>query len=976
MHVTITNLYQAKGDADKQIKMINLERHFLGWDAPATVKVRDFLLPQELAGPVELGRDLIVVPTRQAGRRLREALAIYCFSQKTAPLSLRTVTPPFLLQPEDDSGNIAGLLEMAAVWADILMKVDLSRCGGLFPSHVPSQDFLWALHTGEMIKGLRDTLTDGGYSITAVYEEFGDILEEIQRWYDLAELESAYLERLSQIGLKDPIAEMLRYVKSTEPPKGVERIVIAAVPDPTPLMIQKLEQLSSQIPIVILIHAPESLSDCFDAWGRPLPAKWRERQIDIPDPDSNILLSGSPRSQSRKVLELIAGETGRFGPADVALGAPDGEVIPFLETDMAGAGLVPFNPAGKSTDQHPLSQLLRAFRDLLSDGDYPAVSAFLRNSDVLDYLQQKNHILPDRLLQELDTYQNEHLPQSLDDMVRVFKQSSTAEARRKEFPNLTEAIGFLEEQVHGFDAADVDSSLRSFLQTIYEFRTVDNRKPQDSEFATVAGMIDDALHLMAESPLAGLNLDREGMLEMLLWHLSGQRYYPEPEDAVIDLEGWLELPWNDAPFMIVTGMNDGSVPYSRPDDIFLPDTLRRQLKLRYDDDRLATDAYLMTALIESRREQGRVCFISGKTGSTGDVLKPSRLLFQCSDAELPHRAQRLFGTPPEVLDSYPSSISFLLEAAPPPDIPAYRLEMKSISVTAFRDYLDCPFRFYLKRMLDMEELDDQKIELDALDFGTLVHDVLYQMACDEEMRQCENVARLQDFLCAGAEEWIKDRLGSSPPLQVEAQIESAKQRLCRAAHVQAGLVRQGWEMINWEMKNEGEMEGMIIRGKIDRIDRHRQTGRVRVLDYKTSEKASKPEEVHFGPLSKDREWLEYTTVEVSGRQRRWADLQLPLYAILLSSSQELQEPFELGYFNLPRAINDTGVVLWEDFSADMLGSADRCARGVINDIRNRRFWPPSPKTWHDDFEKLFVSYPALCINAESFEVFMNQGRMI
>ncbi len=952
------------------------ERHFLGWDAPATVKLREFLLPPELSGPVELARDLIVVPTQQAGRRLREALATHCSSQKTALLSLRVVTPAFFLQPNDKSGTMAEPLEVAAVWAHVLMKANLSRYGGLFPSRTPSQDFTWALHTGEMIEGLRGTLADGGYSIAAVYNELKDILEERERWRDLAELESMYLERLNAIGLKDPCAEMLQYVKSPEPPRGVERIVVAAVPDPTPLMVQKLERLSPLLPIVVLVHAPETLADYFDAWGRPVPAKWQERHIDIPSPDTNIVLSGSPRSQSRKVLELIAREAGHFGPADVAIGSPDSEVIPFLETDLAGAGLVPFNPAGRLTDQHPLSQLLRAFRDLNNEGDYPSVSAFIRNSDFLDYLQKKNHILPNRVLEELDSYQNKHLPQSLDDMVRAFAPSTTKSARHKEFPNLASAIAFIEEQLRGFDARDVDSSLRSFLQAIYEFRTINTSEPRDSEFAAVAGMIDTALHRMADSPLAELRLDKESILEMLLWHLSQQLYYPEPEDAIIDLEGWLELSWNDAPFLIVTGMNDGSVPSSRPADIFLPDTLRRQLNLRHDDDRLARDAYLMTALIESRREQGRVCFIAGKTSGSGDVLKPSRLLFQCNDSELPGRAERLFGTPPEAPASYPSSISFRLEAVPPPDVPAHKLELKRISVTTFKEYLDCPFRFYLKHMLDMEALDDQKAELDALDFGSLVHDVLYEMAGNERMRQCEDISLLQDFLCARATDWIRNRLGSSPPLQVEAQIESARQRLRQAAQVQVGLVKQGWQITSWEMKVEGDIEGVLVRGKIDRIDRHRQTGRIRIMDYKTSEKAGKPEDAHLGSLSKDREWPEYARVEVSGREKRWTDLQLPLYAMLLSSDPGLPEPFELGYFNLPKALNDTGVVLWNNFSQALLESANACARGVINDIKSRRFWPPSPKTWHDEFESLFTADPALCVNAESFELFLNRGRLI
>jgi ATP-dependent helicase/nuclease subunit B len=953
---------------------MSIELRFLGWDAPATVKVREFLLPQEPSSLVDLAKDLIVVPTRQAGRRLREALALHCASQKTALLSLRVVTPAFFLRPEDESGTVAAPLEVAAVWADVLMKADLTRYGGLFPARAPSQDFVWALRTGEMIEGLRNTLADGGYRIADVYRDFGSLLEEKERWQDLADLETTYLERLGAHGLKDPCVDMLRHAEDPEPPRRIERIVVAAVPDPTPLMVQKLERLAPRIPIVVLIHAPETLADCFDGWGRPLPAKWRERRIDVPDPDANIVLSGSPWSQSQKVLELMAQEAGRFGPADVALGVPDEEIIPFLETDLAGAGLVPFNPAGKSADQHPLSQLLQAFRDLRSEGDYPAVSAFMRNADFLDYLQKKHRILPSRVLEELDNYQNDHLPQSLDEMIRAFTQPAAVSPRHAEYANLGKAIGVMAEQVRGFDAADVDGSLRTLLQTVYEFRTLDARRPEDSDFAEVAEDIDKALRCFSQGAMTALGMDKERALELLLWYLGKQKYYPEPEEAIIDLEGWLELPWNDAPFLIVTGMNDGKVPDSRPSDVFLPDTLRRQLNLRHDEDRLARDAYLMTALIESRRGQGRVCFTIGKTGAIGDVLKPSRLLFQCSDAELPRRAERLFGAPAEARVGHPSTISFRLEAVPPPDVPARKLELKRISVTTFRDYLECPFRFYLKRVLDMEALDDQKIELDALDFGSLVHDTLHEMALNEEMRRCEDVARLQDFLCARAAEWVTDRLGASPPLRVEVQIESARQRLRQAAKVQVGLVRQGWEIVRREMEIEGEMEGVLVRGKIDRIDRHRQTGKIRVLDYKTSEKAGTPEESHLGSLPKDREWPEYAKVEVAGRQRRWIDLQLPLYAILLSSDRELRGPFDLGYFNLPKALDDTGVVLWDNPSAALLDSASACARGVISDIKSRRFWPPAQKPKYDDFDSLFAADPALCVNAEAFEAFLNKGK--
>ena len=77
-----------------------VERHFLGWDTPVTTKVQEFLLPSTLSGPVDLENQLIVVPTRQAGRRLREGLAMHCAEQNTALLSARVVTSAFFLYPE------------------------------------------------------------------------------------------------------------------------------------------------------------------------------------------------------------------------------------------------------------------------------------------------------------------------------------------------------------------------------------------------------------------------------------------------------------------------------------------------------------------------------------------------------------------------------------------------------------------------------------------------------------------------------------------------------------------------------------------------------------------------------------------------------------------------------------------------------------------------------------------------------------
>jgi len=948
-----------------------VERVFLGWDAPITVKMREFLLPQQFYGTVDLEKELIVVPTRQAGRRLREALALHCARQNAALLSPRVVTPTFFLLSENEPVNVANQTEVAAVWADVLMKADLNEYSNFFPAHAQEQNFAWAMHTGEIMQKLRETLVDGGYRIADVYRDFGSILEELERWQDMAKLEATYLAQLEKLGLQDPCELVIKRSESPELPAGIERIVIAAVPDPTPRMLYALEHLSAQVAIVILVHAPESLADYFDDRGRTVAEKWSDAPIDIPNAERNIFLTGSPVSQSRKVMEIMAEEAGRFAPGDIAIGVPDSGVTTYVAAELADRGMTTFDPAGKSAGEHPLYRLLDAFRALVNEDTYQAFSAFLRHADVLNYLEMKFNISARWLLDELDDFQNQYMPLGMQDITCRFTQGSTAgRTGRREFASLGKAVMFIKNLANSFRKDDLDSAVRSLLQTIYEVRMVNPNYPDDEEFITVAQLVDSILHELASEAIGTLGIEKKYALELLLQRLKAQHYYLERKGAVIDLEGWLELPWNDAPFLIVTGMNDGFVPDGRLSDVFLPDSLRRQLGLRHDADRIARDAYLMQGLIESRKNDGSVCFMVNKISSNGDPLKPSRLLFRCSDAELPQRARQLFGDPDDIQDNYPPTISFLLEASPPADVSAGKLDLKRMSVTRFRDYLGCPFRFYLKNILGMEPLDDEKGEMDALDFGSLIHDVLKEMANDNQMHWRGSALELRNFLYAEAENWVTKRFGKSPPLQIRIQLDAAQQRLGAAAQVQVNLVREGWEILNSEMRMETELDGMVITGKIDRIDRHRETGHIRILDYKTSDKADSPFEAHLISASKDT--ADYIKIDINGKVKRWVDLQLPLYKMLLPDKAEYQGQVELGYFNLPKAVSDTDVAIWNGFSDELMKSAANCTRSIINLVQNRIFWPPSSRVQFDDFESLFHGDVADCIDTTNFKSFMKR----
>ena len=178
---------------------MSLKTEFLGWDRPIVDKVCTYLLKDvDLAEPVDLEGVLIVVPTRQAGRRLREALARRCTTNKTALLSAQVVTPHYFFSEDSSSKEVAGSVLTKAVWVRVLMHADLSDLTSLFPATIQERDFHWALNTSVILEDLRQELADGAYTISSVLEQYEEKLEEVERWQALAKLEQLYLAELKK----------------------------------------------------------------------------------------------------------------------------------------------------------------------------------------------------------------------------------------------------------------------------------------------------------------------------------------------------------------------------------------------------------------------------------------------------------------------------------------------------------------------------------------------------------------------------------------------------------------------------------------------------------------------------------------------------------------------------------------------------------------------------------------------------------
>jgi ATP-dependent helicase/nuclease subunit B len=145
---------------------------------------------------------------------------------------------------------------------------------------------------------------------------------------------------------------------------------------------------------------------------------------------------------------------------------------------------------------------------------------------------------------------------------------------------------------------------------------------------------------------------------------------------------------------------------------------------------------------------------------------------------------------------------------------------------------------------------------------------------------------------------------------------------------------------------------MKLKGQIDRVDRHRETGAIRIIDYKTMDRAVPPSREHLRRAESGSP--EYAEAKGGKKGSRWVDLQLPLYIWLYSRAEGAVADIEPAYFALPKAVTETGLIPWDNFNEELQKSAVLCAGEIVKLIRTGVFWPPSETTaGRDDFAELF-----------------------
>ncbi|MDD5385101.1 MAG: PD-(D/E)XK nuclease family protein [Gallionella sp.] len=167
-------------------------------------------------------------------------------------------------------------------------------------------------------------------------------------------------------------------------------------------------------------------------------------------------------------------------------------------------------------------------------------------------------------------------------------------------------------------------------------------------------------------------------------------------------------------------------------------------------------------------------------------------------------------------------------AQPAPKVTAQAVPA-SVSISAYNSLVACPYQFYARHILRLNELDEVQEGIEKRDYGERVHDILrrfherYPQVSGHPADELEaSLRRISEEVFAdllqqdfAARAWLA-RWFAALPAYLEWQTENEA---------------QGWRYAEAESAFDWELEGVRLRGRIDRLDARGEEKRV--LDYKT-----------------------------------------------------------------------------------------------------------------------------------------------
>ncbi len=946
---------------------MGIERIFMDWKQPALHSVVDLLEKRHLSGSNwDMTSVLVVVPGYQSQRRLQELLALRTAELSTNGANVLLIPPVFshldrihdLLIPLDQA--VAGSLDSLFARTKAILSLPEDEQYTLFPNASRKKEIVEWIRVADQIQRLQTELSDNCVSYSKIQKVCEDLklTYSIKRWKLFETIQNNYLEILEKVGLQD--AENLLTKTDTisansstlqciyllcllEIPKNVKRLLLQCTPQ-----------------LTALIHAPIDHDKGFDAYGCLEENYWATQTVPLNQND--IAIVNGPLEQALEVVNLVSNLNVVSGNESVtnvneyiSVAVCDDELAGPIERSLELAGYPAMRTCIAGIEQTPPARVLKRICEYTSNRSPEAFASLLRHPDIEQWLIAQVHDVQQQsaesrggwvqsLVDELDTYLRETLPAAM--VESSHNLPPTLQACIQQIEYLLKDI--LDQTYRPSQWAEHLQALLSKIYGQVRFRDDDPDRP-----STVCALKEIGRHLR-EWTIGGQSNDDAFQLvfaeavDLLMLRMACSKVPDMEIEGAIHLNEWKDAALDDMPVLIITGFNEGFLPDNRCTDPFLPDTIRHKLGLGCNHRCLAKDTYLLISAVHSHP---CIKLVSGKTSADNSPLSPSRLLFACDSKTVVERVLSFYDeseqTPVPLLLVHGKESAYANIPLPAPQGKV----IDTLSVTAFKQYLACPYRFYLRYVEKLKTVDDGLVEMGQDQFGELSHLVLRQFTEDviqsEEGRSTQPAAQLAQRILKFLHDEFLRQYGHNPVPAVQLQMTRLECRLRAFAERQFTEFNEGWRFIWGEQQLSCTLDvdgkPFTLMGRVDRLDQNLRTGQYRILDYKTSRNAKEPDKTHRKKINGITDWV---------------DLQLPLYRLLVPESKHSPNTL-LGYFQIPADVYKTGISL-ANWTEDQLVGADNLAVSIIRKLRQGDFWPPSDEVtrYSDGFERICLdNYP-------------------
>ena len=173
----------------------------------------------------------------------------------------------------------------------------------------------------------------------------------------------------------------------------------------------------------------------------------------------------------------------------------------------------------------------------------------------------------------------------------------------------------------------------------------------------------------------------------------------------------------------------------------------------------------------------------------------------------------------------------LPQSAQPAPAVASAAVPERISISGYNSLVACPYQFYARHILRLNELDEVQETIEKRDYGELVHGILQRFHEQYPQVSGRDMAEMEAALRRISEEEFAGLLAQD--FAARAWLARWYQSLPAYLAWQTEAEAEGWRYAEAESKFDWELEGIRLHGRIDRLDVRGEEKRV--LDYKTQD---------------------------------------------------------------------------------------------------------------------------------------------